>query len=180
MRLPAFNATASLYRTSERYLTLIRAHDSGQAAVFPELTLNPKRQPSKLKPPPPKPKLPTCDPCFWDTDDFPQPTCAQWCLDPGDPTPYVQPCEDPKGCGPLPPWLGCPQGEDISTAPDGTVTCCPLYQCNNPSNDNICVANSCPGGICCLPNQVCCPTVLPGHYRCSYPPCPSPGPLPIK
>jgi hypothetical protein len=38
----------------------------------------------------------------------------------------------------------CPDGEDFSTAPDGTATCCPLYQCDNPSNDNICVENYAP------------------------------------
>jgi hypothetical protein len=179
MKLPAFTAEASLKRTSPRYLTSIRGHDSGQAGVLPELILQPIPRPPKptLRPPPPKPKPPQCDPCFWDTE-FGPPECNQVCNDPilGI---YVQSCEDPKGCGPLPPWLGCPQGEDISTAPDGTVTCCPLYQCDNPSNDNICVANSCPGGICCLPNQVCCPTAFPGHYRCSYPPCPNLGPLPL-
>ena len=66
---------------------------------------------------------------------------------------------------------GCPDGEDFSTAPDGTVTCCPLYQCDNPSNDNICVENSCPGGVCCGQNQVCCPGDFPGQYSCSDPPC---------
>lgn len=65
----------------------------------------------------------------------------------------------------------CPDGEDFSTAPDGTATCCPLYQCDNPSNDNICVENSCPGGVCCRPNQVCCPSDIPGQYSCSDPPC---------
>jgi len=64
----------------------------------------------------------------------------------------------------------CPDGADISTAPDGSQMCCQLYQCNNPSNDNICVAASCPG-VCCAPNQVCCPTGTPGRYVCSYPPC---------
>jgi hypothetical protein len=69
---------------------------------------------------------------------------------------------------------GCPDGEDFSTAPDGTVTCCPLFQCVNPSNDNICVENSCPGGVCCGPNQVCCPTDIPDQFRCADPPCISP------
>jgi hypothetical protein len=67
---------------------------------------------------------------------------------------------------------GCPDGMDLSRAPDGTLTCCPLYQCNNPSNDNICIENSCPGGVCCGPNQVCCPGNFPGQFRCSNPPCP--------
>lgn len=66
---------------------------------------------------------------------------------------------------------GCPDGMDVSTAPDGSMTCCPLYQCDNPSNDNICVEASCPGGACCGPNQVCCPTGFAGTYRCSNPPC---------
>lgn len=65
----------------------------------------------------------------------------------------------------------CPDGEDISVAPDGTATCCPLYQCDNPSNDNVCVQNSCPGGVCCADNQVCCPSDVPGQYSCSDAPC---------
>lgn len=68
---------------------------------------------------------------------------------------------------------GCPNGMDFSKAPDGSVTCCQLYQCNNPGNDNICVAASCPGGICCGQNQVCCPGEFAGQYKCSNPPCPT-------
>jgi hypothetical protein len=59
---------------------------------------------------------------------------------------------------------GCPDGEDVSTAPDGTETCCPLYQCDNPANDNICVAASCSGGTCCSPGQICCYTK--GGFEC--------------
>ena len=69
---------------------------------------------------------------------------------------------------------GCPDGMDFSRAPDGTVACCPLYQCNNPSNDNICTEASCPGGVCCGQNQVCCPTTTAGaRYKCLNPPCPT-------
>lgn len=67
---------------------------------------------------------------------------------------------------------GCPDGMDYSTAPDGSRTCCQLYQCNNPSNDNICTAAACPGGVCCGPNQVCCPGEFSGQWKCSNPPCP--------
>lgn len=66
---------------------------------------------------------------------------------------------------------GCPNGMDIARAPDGSEICCPLYQCNNPSDDNICLQAACPG-LCCGPNKVCCPTELPGHYTCSFAPCP--------
>jgi hypothetical protein len=65
----------------------------------------------------------------------------------------------------------CPEGEDLSTAPNGTQMCCQLFQCDDPSNDNVCVAASCPG-VCCAPQQVCCPTGSPGIYTCSFPPCP--------
>lgn len=67
----------------------------------------------------------------------------------------------------------CPEGTDASTAPDGSITCCPLYQCNNPNNDNICTEASCPGGVCCGANQVCCPGEYPGSYKCLNPPCPT-------
>ena len=65
----------------------------------------------------------------------------------------------------------CPDGMDFSWAPDGTVNCCELYQCNNPSNDNVCVEAAC-GSICCGHNLVCCRTET-GQYKCSSPPCPS-------
>jgi hypothetical protein len=68
---------------------------------------------------------------------------------------------------------GCPDGMATATAPDGSVTCCQLYQCNNPSNDNICTAAACPGGVCCGQNQVCCPGEFAGQWNCSNPPCPT-------
>ncbi len=61
---------------------------------------------------------------------------------------------------------GCGQGTDICTAPTGASMCCPLYQCNNPANDNVCTANCCPSG-CCAPGQVCCnSTGTPGDLGC--------------
>jgi hypothetical protein len=65
----------------------------------------------------------------------------------------------------------CPNGMDFSWAPDGTATCCPLYQCLNPSNDNVCVEASC-AGVCCGQKQVCCRS-SGGQYSCMNPPCPT-------
>jgi hypothetical protein len=62
---------------------------------------------------------------------------------------------------------GCPDGTDLSTSPTGTEMCCALYECNNPANDNVCVAAACPTS-CCAPGQVCCTTDgIPGHLSCN-------------
>ncbi len=64
---------------------------------------------------------------------------------------------------------GCPDGTDISTSPTGTELCCPLYQCHNPTNDDVCVAASC-NESCCAPGQVCCNSAAsPGGLACNDP-----------
>jgi hypothetical protein len=59
--------------------------------------------------------------------------------------------------------LYCPQGQDFCTQPNGQAMCCNLYQCDNPSNDNICTAGCC-NGQCCGAGQKCCGGVCSDPY----------------
>jgi len=65
--------------------------------------------------------------------------------------------------------LSCPDGEDLCVPPIGNAICCPLYQCDNPANDNICLENCC-SGVCCGQGESCCRgTSIGGELGCFAP-----------
>jgi hypothetical protein len=92
MKIPGFEAEASIYRSSNTYRNASYSGAEVGRGVAPQL-----RE--------------VCTGCVWNTYDFPTPTCAKLCREiprPGQPLPQEYPVEcDPSEC---PARNCCPPG----------------------------------------------------------------------
>jgi hypothetical protein len=160
MRLPGFNASSSLYRTSSHYRIAVGGdNDPGTIGIPPLPGPFSTLPPSGPFPHPPG----KCKPCYWSNG-----VCLQDCQ-------FCLPCppgEQPNGCG------GCTVitlhcRAETPKCPSGYVAscgkCCPSGQVNcsgtcvdlsiDPDNcgacGNSCAPQSCCAGVCCEGGTCC-------------------------
>ena len=153
MRLPGFNASSTLYRTSGQYRIAVgRENDPGASRILP-LAASPvpsPRQPlSEVIPEVigPFPYV-LCQPCVVNQSG----ECTQYCVH--CPTPRPGP-----GCWvsfpPCAPGECCPSGQSPCYIPGKSQSCCEQgYSCCDPETGFCCP----PWETCCNPQtKVCCP-----------------------
>ena len=197
MRLPGFNASSSLYRTSSHYGIAVGGNNDPATIGIQPLAVSPVASPRQLLPEviQPFPHV-LCQPCSVDQSG----QCTKYCVFCPDPFPDERcrasflPCSASECCpaGQEPCYVGgtnkfcCPPGQTCcdpethfccplwhSCCDAESKLCCPPFQscCFDvccPTGTDCCGSLCCPTGQCC--NGVCCPT---GQSCCNGLCCPT-------